>query len=104
MPAEGVEPTLPFGNKILSLARLPISPRRLLESRKVGAPGPDCKPANKPLKQLQFTVDSERSILISASFGAWRAASVTFPVAVSSLPFLREAILALSLALKCTHR
>ncbi len=27
-PAVGVEPTLPCGNKILSLARLPISPRR----------------------------------------------------------------------------
>ena len=30
VPAEGIEPTLPFENKILSLARLPISPRRLL--------------------------------------------------------------------------
>ena len=29
IPAVGVEPTLPCGNKILSLARLPISPRRL---------------------------------------------------------------------------
>ena len=28
LPAVGVEPTLPCGNKILSLARLPISPRR----------------------------------------------------------------------------
>ena len=28
LPAVGVEPTLPYGNKILSLARLPISPRR----------------------------------------------------------------------------
>ena len=28
IPAVGVEPTLPFENKILSLARLPISPRR----------------------------------------------------------------------------
>ena len=30
LPAVGVEPTLPYGNKILSLARLPISPRRLV--------------------------------------------------------------------------
>ncbi len=29
VPAVGVEPTLPYGNKILSLARLPISPRWL---------------------------------------------------------------------------
>ena len=30
VPAEGVEPTHPYGYKILSLARLPIPPRRLL--------------------------------------------------------------------------
>jgi hypothetical protein len=32
VPAEGVEPTHPFGYKILSLARLPIPPRRHIPS------------------------------------------------------------------------
>ncbi len=31
LPAEGFEPTHPCGYQILSLARLPISPRRLIE-------------------------------------------------------------------------
>ena len=29
LPAEGIEPTLPCGNQILSLARLPVPPHRL---------------------------------------------------------------------------
>ena len=29
VPVEGIEPTLPCGNQILSLARLPIPPHRL---------------------------------------------------------------------------
>ena len=30
VPVEGIEPTLPCGNQILSLARLPIPPHRLV--------------------------------------------------------------------------
>src|SRR5205807_10363975 len=35
LPAEGLEPTRPCGHWILSPARLPIPPRRLLESLKL---------------------------------------------------------------------
>lgn len=38
MPGEGIEPTLPCGNQILSLARLPISPPRRWEEQYKGFP------------------------------------------------------------------
>lgn len=38
VPGEGIEPTLPCGNQILSLARLPISPPRRWEEQYKGFP------------------------------------------------------------------
>ncbi len=38
VPGEGIEPTLPCGNQILSLARLPISPPRRWEQQYKGFP------------------------------------------------------------------
>jgi hypothetical protein len=38
VPTEGVEPTHPYGYQILSLARLPIPPRRHVETQYISAP------------------------------------------------------------------
>ena len=39
VPTEGVEPTHPHGYQILSLARLPIPPRRHVDPKYISGPG-----------------------------------------------------------------
>ncbi len=50
VPAEGIEPTLPCGNRILSPARLPVPPRRLL-----------CKSGKNPVSALRIILEQRKS-------------------------------------------
>ena len=50
VPTEGVEPTHPYEYQILSLARLPIPPRRPNDLGKLSSTLPECKQLFPPHK------------------------------------------------------
>ena len=70
MPAEGVEPTHSFEYKILSLARLPISPHRLLGGANVEMSKKECKRGSTRAENILGSDPGARSLARQSEDGA----------------------------------